>query len=142
MYKEGVIISKYLLIMVSLLLVTACVNRSGVTKVTEPTDSVLQFSKNELEERWKARIKSLLTEGKLPLIDMETSMRQHQVNDYIPSSLSDGWSPFRPCRAHTRQIHSDSKKCAALYYWPPVICNLMFLKYHRTGAINRPVNST
>lgn len=58
-----------------------------ILKVVEPRDSSLNFTKNKLEIRWKARINYFLDHGKLPLIDMETSMDQQHVYDYIPDIL-------------------------------------------------------
>jgi predicted TIM-barrel fold metal-dependent hydrolase len=51
----------------------------------DPID--LKYSRAELEAQWRARIQSLLDQGKLPKIDMETSIRQEQVADYIPDAF-------------------------------------------------------
>ncbi len=58
------------------LLVSICIHASD-----------LQLSRDELEARWAARIQNMLDQGKLPLIDMETSIRQQHVRDYIPDEL-------------------------------------------------------
>jgi len=65
-------------------LIASCLLGGLVTPViaAEPID--LKFSRAELEAHWRTRIESLLDQGKLPKIDMETSIKQKQVADYIP----------------------------------------------------------
>ncbi len=58
----------------------------AVVAYAEDTIS-LDYSRAELEAHWKARIQSLLDQGKLPKIDMETSIRQDQVAVYIPEAF-------------------------------------------------------
>lgn len=42
------------------------------------------LSRAELEARWETRIRTLLAQGKLPKIDMETSLQEDHVADYVP----------------------------------------------------------
>ncbi len=49
----------------------------------EPTQ--LKYSRAELETHWRGRIQAQLDQGKLPKIDMETSIKEDQAADDIPS---------------------------------------------------------
>lgn len=62
-----------------IVLLTTCISLQAAS---------LDFTKEELESRWAARIQMLLDEGKLPLIDMETSLRKEHIEDYFPKALS------------------------------------------------------
>lgn len=47
----------------------------------------LAFSRAQLTMKWRVRIQTLLDQGKLALIDMESSLQQQQVAEYIPEAL-------------------------------------------------------
>ncbi|NQU58365.1 MAG: amidohydrolase family protein [Rhodospirillales bacterium] len=62
------------------LLVLLCFTASAyAAELTDP-----QYTLAELEDRWQTRIQSMLDQGKLPKIDMETSIQPEQITDYIP----------------------------------------------------------
>jgi predicted TIM-barrel fold metal-dependent hydrolase len=44
----------------------------------------LKYNRAELEAHWKSRIQSLLDQGKLPKIDMETSLQEQQAAEHVP----------------------------------------------------------
>lgn len=48
----------------------------------------LTYSRDELEAKWATRIQTLLNKGKLPLIDMQSSFKQHHIEEYIPDIFS------------------------------------------------------
>ncbi|MFC1673078.1 amidohydrolase family protein [Pseudomonadota bacterium] len=48
----------------------------------------LSLSRVALTAKWQARVQALLDQGKLPLIDMETSLQAGQVDDYVPGVFS------------------------------------------------------
>lgn len=66
-------------------LAAAFVFHPASARAEEPV--ALKFSRAELEVKWEARIRSLLDQGKLPKIDMETSIQQKQVAAYIPDAF-------------------------------------------------------
>lgn len=47
----------------------------------------LKIPRVDLEQAWQTRIQGLLAAGKLPLIDMETSLEQEQADQFIPAAL-------------------------------------------------------
>jgi predicted TIM-barrel fold metal-dependent hydrolase len=51
----------------------------------EPTG--LKYSRNELHSYWRQRIQGMLDRGKIPLIDMESSIREQQLEDYLGADL-------------------------------------------------------
>lgn len=54
-----------------------------------PSEAVeLKYSRSQLEAKWAARIGALLKQGKLPLIDMEASLKPEQIAAHIPADLS------------------------------------------------------
>ena len=53
-----------------------------LSHAAEPIDLI--HSRAELETLWRGRVQTMLDQGKLPKIDMETSIQSGQVVDYIP----------------------------------------------------------
>lgn len=47
----------------------------------------LNFSKDQLEQRWADRIEKLLETDKLPLIDLQTSLKSEQIKQFIPDAF-------------------------------------------------------
>ena len=48
----------------------------------------LKYSRTELEAAWRTRIQSLLAKGKLPKIDMETSLGRDQAAEYLSAAFT------------------------------------------------------
>lgn len=63
-----------------------CLGALGV-QAEDFSPVALKFDRPELESRWRARLQSFLDAGVIPLIDMETSLQQDQVETYIPDAL-------------------------------------------------------
>lgn len=61
----------------------SCIAAAGAAEPIE-----LKYSRGELEARWRARVQSLLDQGKLPKIDMETSIKAEQIADSIPGAFA------------------------------------------------------
>jgi len=55
---------------------------STLTSISVSANDALP--KDELHALWKQRIQSILSKGKLPLIDMETSLKHEHVVRYVP----------------------------------------------------------
>jgi len=47
----------------------------------------LHYTKDQLKQKWLTRINSFIDQGKLPLIDMEASLTQKQMEEYFPQDL-------------------------------------------------------
>lgn len=66
-----------------------CLILSGMACAARADDTVtLKYSRAELEAKWRSRIQSLLDQGKLPKIDMESSATQEQAENTLPGSLA------------------------------------------------------
>jgi hypothetical protein len=70
-------------------LVSACASSGGRESIpdysTQP--ETIQLSRDDLQQRWRGRIQSILQKGQIPIIDMESSIRESQVEDYLEEGL-------------------------------------------------------
>ncbi|MDA1090511.1 MAG: amidohydrolase family protein [Proteobacteria bacterium] len=48
----------------------------------------INFSRQQLEEKWRGRIQSFLDKGTVPLIDLESSLRREDGEDYLDDALA------------------------------------------------------
>lgn len=55
---------------------------AGPVRAAEAID--IKFTHAEQDAHWRQRIQSLIDRGKLPLIDMETSLKEEQADAYVP----------------------------------------------------------
>lgn len=56
-------------------------------RVAHAQTDELKLTRAVLEDRWRVRIQGFLDQGKLPLIDMESSLEQAQVDEFVPGVL-------------------------------------------------------
>lgn len=68
-----------------LLAVFALVAASSV-RAEEPVE--VGFSRQELEQKWRARIQSFLDKGVIPLVDLESSLKRRDGEDYLEDALA------------------------------------------------------
>lgn len=55
-------------------------------QAAEPVD--VNFSRQELEEKWRARVQSFLDRGVIPIIDLESSLKRRDGDAYMDDALA------------------------------------------------------
>ncbi len=60
---------------------------SAVFPVRAEEPIAIEFSRQELEEKWRARIQSFLDKGVIPIIDLESSLKRKDGQAYLEDAL-------------------------------------------------------